>query len=370
VSWLKSLVVGAIVAGCTQVAAAEDVVVLRESGPRENRISLVVLGDGYTDAELVKYSTDVDLLVQGFFRQEPYASYANYFSVFRVDVVSNESGASHPEREIKRDTALGAHYNCANIQRLVCVNNDAVAQVLSRSVPPELRDLVIVLVNDPEYGGSGGRYPVASLHPQVVELMLHEMGHTLGLLADEYSTGTCNPDVEPAAVNSTREISSVSAIKWGHWIAESTELPTPTRTLGLPGAYEGSSYCATGAYRPTFDSKMRSLGRSFDAVNTEQLIRRFYNFVSPIDGVFPAEGELTARGEVVDFAVERPLDLSVSWWLDGEMVGPAPTFSIDTSRLSPGPHAVRVEVRDDTPLVRVDSTQALVESARWTLIVR
>lgn len=369
-SWVRRLIIGVIVASGTQAAFAEDVVILRESGPRENRISLVILGDGYTEAEMLKYSTDVDLLVQGLFRQEPYASYADLFSVFRVDVISNESGASHPEREIKRDTALGSYYNCGNMQRLVCVNNDLVAQVLGRSVPPELRDLVVVLVNDTEYGGSGGRYPVASTHPEVVELMLHEMGHSLGLLADEYSTGTCNGDIEPAQVNSTRDISSIAAIKWSHWLDEATELPTPTRTLGVPGAYEGSSFCPTGMYRPTFDSKMRSLGRPFDSINTEQLIRRFYNFVSPIDSVLPAEGDVTAGGEVVDFAVERPLDLSVSWWLDDAPVGTTPTFSIDTSQLSPGSHTVRVEVRDDTPRVRVDTRQALVETARWTLVVR
>lgn len=364
-----SLLVVALLACWSQAAFAENVVVLHESGPRENRISLVILGDGYTEAELLKYSTDVDLLVRDLFSQQPYASYANYFSVFRVDVVSNESGASHPELDLKRDTALGAYYNCGGVQRLVCVNNDAVAAVLARSVPPELRDLVIVLVNDPEYGGSGGRYSVASKHPQTTELMLHEMGHTLGLLADEYSSGTCAADIEPAAVNSTRDI-SISTIKWSHWIAEGTELPTPTSTLGVPGAYEGSSYCPTGVYRPTFNSKMRSLGRPFDAINTEQLVRRFYNFVSPIDAVIPAEGELVAAGEILDFAVERPMDLSVSWWVDGALAGTAPAFSLDTSGLSPGAHAVRVEVRDGTPLVRVDTRQALVESARWNVIVR
>ena len=52
---------------------------------------------------------------------------------------------------------------------------------------------------------------------------------------------------------------------------------------GVPGLYEGAEYCPRGKHRPTYDSKMRSLGRAFEQVNSEELTKRFYDWVSPID---------------------------------------------------------------------------------------
>ena len=72
-------------------------------------------------------------------------------------------------------------------------------------------------------------------------------------------------------------------IKWNQWIDAATPVPTFSTVNGVPGLYEGAAYCDTGLYRPTFDSKMRSLNRPFEAINTEQLLKRIYNLVDPID---------------------------------------------------------------------------------------
>ena len=58
----------------------------------------------------------------------------------------------------------------------------------------------------------------------------------------------------------------------------------------MVNAYEGAKYCESGLYRPTFVSKMRSLAKPFEQVNTDQLIRRIYNLVSPIDAVSGGQG--------------------------------------------------------------------------------
>ena len=47
-------------------------------------------------------------------------------------------------------------------------------------MPANERDFLVVLVNDTEYGGSGGSVLVASLNAQSIELVLHEAGHTFG----------------------------------------------------------------------------------------------------------------------------------------------------------------------------------------------
>jgi hypothetical protein len=140
------------------VASAEPVTLIRDNGDPANRVDIVILGDGYTASELGKYATDVETFVSGLFAQEPWKEYQRYFNVHRVDVASAESGADHPERTppVFKDTAFNATYDCAGIQRLICVDVSKVNTVLAASVPPDGRDVVLVIVNDSEYGGGVG----------------------------------------------------------------------------------------------------------------------------------------------------------------------------------------------------------------------
>ena len=367
--YLRAWVVLLAAAGA---ASAEPVVSIRVNGPAANRVGMTILGDGYTQSQQQKFATDVDAFVNAFFSQSPYLEYAAYFNVHRVDVVSNESGADHPETNTLRDTALGSFYNCGNVVRTICVDVSAVNAVLSRSVPIEARDLVIVLVNDPEFGGSGGSVLVTSSNGAAVEIALHESGHSFGRLADEYDTTPppCNSAIEPAEVNAALDISR-ERVKWGHWVTVTTPLPTATSQNGIPGAYQGARYCVSGLYRPTFDSKMRALGRPFEQINSEQLVRRIYNFVSPIDSAFPSGTSIAASGSSVDFTVATPRlatpPLRVRWSVDGTVVAEGDRFQLNLSVLSPGNHVVQVEVSDQTPLVRIDAGGLLTARRSWNV---
>ena len=201
------LLLGSLIGAAASGEAAEPVELIRSNGPDENRINIAVLGDGYTREELTDYASDVDRLLAEFFDNQPFTDYAAYFNVRRVDVTSNESGVDHPARDEYRDTALGAYYDCAGIERLVCIDHAAVLDVLDRSLAVDVRDIVMVLVNDDEYGGSGGAFAVASTNQHSTGIMLHELGHSFGLLADEYGGGglECDDSVEPPEVNVTRE---------------------------------------------------------------------------------------------------------------------------------------------------------------------
>ena len=110
--------------GSPHEALEAAAVTIVNNGDPANRVDLAILGDGYTADELGKYADDVQQVVQSLFAEEPFREYQRYFNVHRIDVISNESGADHPERNpsVFRDTALDATYNCAGIQRLICVN--------------------------------------------------------------------------------------------------------------------------------------------------------------------------------------------------------------------------------------------------------
>ena len=312
----------------------------------------------------------MDLVLAEWFGDRPFAEYASYFNVRRVDVTSNESGADHPAQGVYRDTALGAHYDCFGIERLICVDGAAVLDVLDRSLAPNLRDIVVVLVNDDAFGGSGGRFAVASTHVLSAEILLHELGHSFGLLADEYTGGgpACVDTVEPPEVNVTRE-STAETIKWSYWIEPGTPVPSTDTVPGVVSAYEGARYCETGLYRPTFASKMRSLERPFEQVNTEQLIRRIYNLVSPMDTVSPATAELRSlECESLQFSVQTPGEpgglpgtLETTWRIGGAVAAHGNSLTVATCTLSAGSHRIEVEVRDVTGLVRRDPEGALAE---------
>ena len=373
------LLLSVVACAATSVgAAAEPVEVLRNNGPDENRVNVVILGDGYTREELAKYTNDAELLLATMFLDQPFADYASYFNVRRVDVTSNESGADHPADGVYRDTALGAHYDCRDIAWLICVDYRAVLDVLDRSVPVTTRDIVLLLVNDDEYGGAGGAFAVASTNSSSAEIMVHELGHSFGLLADEYTGGgpQCNNSVEPPEVNVTRA-STAASIKWSYWIEPGTPVPSTDTTSGVVSAYEGAKYCESGLYRPTFDSKMRSLRRPFEQVNTEQLIGRIYNLVSPIDGVSPATAELQSdRCEPLDFSVTvpgvpdgLPATIEATWSLDGDVVASGNSLNVLSCALTVGVHRIELEVRDVTRAVRHDPAEMLVERFQWDLAV-
>lgn len=325
---------------------------------------MVIVGDGYTLAERAKFESDANDFLNKFFIADPYLTYKNYFNVHAVFVASNQSGADHPPALV--DTAFDATYNCQQIERLICVSTAKVTNALAAAgVSPSMRDIPIVLVNDTEYGGSGGAVAVTSLHPQAPEIILHEVGHSFGLLADEYtdSPPPCNLSFEPSAANATL-VNTRDSIKWKAWVASTTAMPTTTTTLGIPGAYQGADYCVSGKYRPTFDSKMRSLGRPFDQINSEQLVKRIYNFVSPIDSSLPVAGTSVIGNRSFSVTTLAPSRLQTLWSIDGRGAGTGTGVVVpDTDSC---PHQVGVTVSDPTMMVRSDPSGVLTKSLSWS----
>ena len=58
-----------------------------DNGPTSNRINIVIIGDGYTQTELVtKYPGDYNKLINDMFLpgplNEPFNSYSKYFNVY------------------------------------------------------------------------------------------------------------------------------------------------------------------------------------------------------------------------------------------------------------------------------------------------
>ena len=209
---------------------------------------------------------------------------------------------------------------------------------------------------------------------------MHELGHSLGHLADEYSSlydklsfPPCAPNGEPPAANVTRE-TNPSAIKWRRWIDSATSIPTTTPSEGVPGLYEGAYYCKFDTFRPTWKSKMISTAEPWHQINTEQLVLVFYDYVSPIDAWTPSTTQfMLPRGRSQAFAV-TPMspethEIQVGWSVDGTPMGSGSSFILDTTSLAIGDHVVTAGAFDNTPMVRSDPFQVLAAQQRWTVTI-
>lgn len=341
-----------------------------------NRISLVAVGDGYTEAELAQYAEHVDAEFTHLFEQEPFYTYAPFFNTYRVDVISNESGVDNdPVLGIERDTALDMGFWCNGIERLLCVN---VAEAYAYASNAPAVDMVLAVANSTKYGGAGYAFSklatVAGGHPGAAEIALHEFGHGLGNLADEYDANDgsvyTGPEVGRRNVSIlTASEMAASGTKWAPWLGYSD-----AAFDGLQYTFEGA-YCGQyGIYRPTVNSKMRTLGRPFNLPSAEAMVIEMYRFVRPIDDSTPTTQELTGT-ETVYVTPVSPIGhaLDVQWYLDDIALSGAIANMLDltTLPLTYGMHGLAVTVADNTSLVRdsVARDAWLTETRVWTLVL-
>ncbi len=336
--------------------AAVTTIFGRGSGS-SNRYDLVFVGDGYTAGELGTYANDVNAAAGYQLSIEPFLTYASYYAIHQVDVISNESGVDNdPTQGIQRDTELDMGYWCGGTERLLCVNVSKAYNYANNA--PDV-DQVIALANSSKYGGagySGSDLATSAGHnSSSLEVVAHELGHSMGNLADEYTYGgppTWSGGEPGEPNNSTLTASQMAAAgtKWADWLGENQGAFD-----GLVDTYEGAHYSQYGIYRPTNNSKMRALGRPFNLPSVESLIVQLYHEVDPVDA-HADTGVVYTTNDTLWVTPMAPggADLPVLWLLDGNMIQGANGNTLDLSSLNLGgcDYTVSALVNDPTPWVR------------------
>jgi len=336
------------------------------NGPTGNRVDIVIVGDGYTSSQLTTYATHARNVANNIFNEAPLSTYAGLFNIHRVDVTSPQSGVdADPTPDILRTTALDMHFNCGGTDRLLCVDTNK-AQSYAVNAPQV--DHIIALANSTKYGGAGyggiGVLTASGGNSSSLEIVRHEFGHSFAGLADEYGGAGTYAGPEPSEQNVsilTEAQMAAQRTKWYRWL----DLPQV-------GTFLGGYYNDFGVYRPTSDSKMRSLGQPWGAVNTEQLIFALYRKIRPIDnatpsGTYPADADF-----FVDTIDPRGHSLTVQWQIDGVNIPGATGLSFDTGTLdlSAGNHTLTVRVVDPTTMVRNEGMRSslMTQQRSWTIV--
>ncbi len=360
--------------GLGLASAQTSMQTLLTNGPAAKRVNVVFLSEGYTTNELGKFLTDAQAVLNNLLVTPPFRAYSNHFNAFAISVPSVESGSDHPATGIARNTYFNSTYDTSGIARLLTINSTGRSRVnalLATYLP--LYDIVAVIVNDPEYGGSGGFPLVTSVNIASPEIAIHELGHSFSGLGDEYSDAYPGyPDVEEP--NTTTQTSR-AAIKWTSWIEPTTPVPTPA-TGGystVVGLFEGAHYHPTGWYRPKLNCKMRALSVPFCEVCAETLVKSVYGQIRPIESIAPATNNvisLTNSGAItLGITNLSPVAhaLQTQWFVNNTpVIGATSTlFSVTGFGLPAGTNLVRVEVADPTTYVRNDSAQVLKDRRTW-----
>ncbi|HYJ03671.1 MAG TPA: M64 family metallopeptidase [Chthoniobacterales bacterium] len=368
-------------------AAGQALGQLRSAGPLENRINIVILSEGYTQQELMSdFPMDAQAAMNGFLNSEPYKEYAPYINVFTIAIASEHSGSDHPSLGQFKNTYFNSTYDSFGQERLLTIppndldgsfaNGQGKVDALLAQFIPEY-DLVLMIVNDTAYGGSGGPTSIASVHQDAVEVLIHEIGHTFADLADEYEIDA--PQITPVEKANVTQQTTRALIKWNIWILPSTPIPTPENGMfnSVIGLFEGANYRPTGWYRPKHECKMNVLNVPFCSPCAEALVLNIYKRIELSDGASPNPGAGVALGnsETKPFSV-TPLvpathTLSFQWFLDNNLVQGATSnvYNLSGSGLALGQHMLRVELRDQSAFVRNDPVNDLTQSISWTVNV-
>ena len=249
-----------------------------KSGEPGEKVDLVILAEGYTEAEKQKFEDDCQRVTSYLFDEEPFKSEKSSFNVKAVFTPSVESGTDIPGEKIYKNTFFNSTFYTFDLPRYLTTSDMKTIYDAAATVP---YDQIYILVNTERYGG-GGFYnflTVCSADNKLTrEVFVHEFGHGFAGLGDEYYDSSVayenyyNLETEPWEPNLTTLVDFDK--KWKKMIPASVPIPTPreARYNKTIGVYEGGGYMNKGIYSPYIDCRMKSnVAKSFCPVCAEAI---------------------------------------------------------------------------------------------------
>ena len=404
----------AVAAVAPGVAHAQEpgtatVVPIQITGPPAERLNLVILGDGYTAGEQQDFRDDVDRNLNVQWSIEPFRSYRHYFNVYRLEIISQDSGIScdPDDGNVRRNTPLRLNFanvcpapalargitygpaltpgtGCTALNDPGCTGTQQHTRFLATYLAPlgvsGQNVQTLALANTFTYGGIGGTQATTSGgSPQGPLISTHELGHSLGQMADEYPYSSrdvvrpCYAGGEPGSFHHTIYTDPQQLVadqhKWWRWVGEES------LSGGTIGLWEGGNTFPCGVRRPSQHSMMRWLGFYFDQVGREHMTyritgRRNANAMSLLH---TPPGEV-GPADVVWVETQHPKfhELTVTWRINGEVVpGTANSRNLELGELDVTPgDIVGVTVQDEIEFVRdpvFKDGPRLTQTRVWTV---
>jgi hypothetical protein len=301
----------------------EKIDIIVENGAAQEKLDIVILGDGYTSSDMEKFRNDSKRLSGALLNTEPFKSQSKNINIRAIETPAEQSGVNKPHHGVYKHSPLSVSYSTFDSERYALTYDNKTVRDVASAVP---YDFMVILINERTYGG-GGIYnlytTVAADNKFSDYIMVHELGHHLAALADEYYTSAVsyeapNITLEPWEPNVTALLDK-NNLKWKDLVETGTPIPTPwnkeafdkfgydiqkeresIRANHLPetvmedlfirqmnkeneffaaeqykdrvGAFEGANYNAKGMYRPQLDCIMYTRHNVFCKVCERSII--------------------------------------------------------------------------------------------------
>ena len=214
-----------------EMIPSHKVDVIVENGPATRKVDIVILGDGYSKNEMEKFRKDAKRLTDVLLGHEPFKSRSADFNIRAVETPSEVSGVCKPHPGVFKRTPLSVHYGSFDSERYALTYDNRTIRDVASEVP---YDFMVILINERTYGGGGiyNLYTTVSADNKFADyIMVHELGHHIAGLADEYYTSSVSYEapgtlVEPWEVNITA-LKDKENLKWKDLVEPGTPVPTP-----------------------------------------------------------------------------------------------------------------------------------------------
>lgn len=266
----------------TKMTKEHQVLDLHIGGTNETCLNILIVPDGYSKKESAKLKADMARIGNYILECTPFKENKHQINLRGIEGYSKQSGITDPNAKILKKTLIGTSFNTIDVDRyLMCEDVWKLHQVADDAP----YDAILILANTSKYGGGGIYNFYATVYAdgdekRIAYVSVHELGHSIGGLADEYYTSEVSVqdyyplDIEPAEPNLTTLVNFDA--KWKSLLDPNTPVPTPndktfTEVLGV---YEGGGYCAKGVYRPWLNCTMKeSIYNNFCPVCKQALER-------------------------------------------------------------------------------------------------
>ena len=258
---------------------------VRYAGNSSEKLDIVFVPEGYTKAEMEKFHKDCERFAGYLFDYSPFKENENKINIWGVEAPSNESGTDVPGKNIWKQTLVNSRFYTFDSERYLMTTDYFDVKSVAANAP---YDQIYVLVNTSTYGGGSiyNFYSMTSVDNKYSkQVFVHEFGHGLAGLADEYGNDDTYQnmyptDVEPWEANLTTLVNFES--KWKNLVEPGTPIPTPSgdKFKDKIGVFEGGGYVAKGVYRPTDNSIMNSFSSNEFNQVCKDALQKVINFYS------------------------------------------------------------------------------------------
>lgn len=279
---------------------------LLRSGKSDNRVDVVVMGDGFGLDDQNEFEDIARAAVDVFKNHKLLGEYFSYHNFVRANLVSKDQGVTGYGRT--KDTALGG-FIAGQVQGQVGVDHGKATAMLDQLEAHDGYAIAIVKAGSMGTGGGG----IAAIGGRADDTLVHEWGHAFGGLSDEYSTFTGHRGSPRNTINVSTSDDEKQA-PWKHFIE-----------AGVPGVgtYRGADGRIKGAWKPTSGGCTMENGVQFCPVCREAMVLAIYRRVDPIEAESPKpvrEKGAARRGtEGFDFEVTllqpKTHTLEVRWFV-------------------------------------------------------